>query len=232
MHKLATAVEVSKNSKLGRVSATYAAQQSCPRACPFLNNGCYAEGGPMRFTTHRLNKAARARKAGHLAVARAEAAAIRRLSGTRPLRVHTVGDCRTDEAAQIVSQAIESKGFPAAWSYTHSWRDVRRSSWGSVSILASCETLQEVRQARHRGYAAMLVVDRLPADGRAFMAEGVKVIPCPEQTRGVKCSECRLCFRDGFLKAAGAAIAVEAHGSRAEKVREVVKHNGGLVQIG
>ena len=39
------AVEVSGNRKLGPVSATYVSQRSCPRDCPFLGRGCYAEWG-------------------------------------------------------------------------------------------------------------------------------------------------------------------------------------------
>src|SRR5262245_8197094 len=96
--KIATATEISDNAKTGRVSATYAAQASCPTTCPFLRNGCYAELGASfaGFTTNRLNKAAAADGARALEVAKAEAAAIATLSGKRPLRLHVVGDCRTD----------------------------------------------------------------------------------------------------------------------------------------
>jgi hypothetical protein len=80
----------------------------------------------------------------------------------RPLRLHTVGDCRTDEAARIVAAAAErymDAGGGPVWTYTHAWRLVDRASWGRVSVLASCETPEQVELARARGYATAIVVD-------------------------------------------------------------------------
>jgi hypothetical protein len=56
--RLAYAKAHSQNRKLGGMHVTYAAQVTCPRTCPFLQNGCYAESGhtgiylaqPMRRT--------------------------------------------------------------------------------------------------------------------------------------------------------------------------------------
>src|SRR5262249_36720289 len=39
----AVAVETTDNAKLGKVSATYASQATCPRSCPWFGAGCYAE---------------------------------------------------------------------------------------------------------------------------------------------------------------------------------------------
>jgi hypothetical protein len=105
---------------------------------------------------------------------------------------------------------------------------VRRSAWGRhISILASCETLRDVKLAWRRNYAAAVVVAKFESE-RAYMREGVKLIPCPAQTREgkVQCITCKLCLRDGFLKRVKAAIAFVPHGSGARKVRER------LVQIG
>src|SRR5262245_51876429 len=84
----AVAVETSDNRKLGPVSATYASQASCPRSCPWFGSGCYAETGHVGHTTRRLNRSA---VRGPLAVARAEARAIDRLTADRLLRLHVVG---------------------------------------------------------------------------------------------------------------------------------------------
>jgi hypothetical protein len=78
------------------------------------------------------------------------------------MRLHTVGDCRTDEAAKIVAAAAErymDAGGGPVWTYTHAWRLVDRASWGRVSVLASCETPEQVELARARGYATAIVVD-------------------------------------------------------------------------
>jgi hypothetical protein len=102
------------------------------------------------------------------------------------------------------------------WTYTHSWRQVKRSSWGrAISVLASCEALEQARAAMKRGYAAAVVVVRHPQGGKAWRDRetGIRVIPCPEQTRGIVCTSCRLCWREKWLKESRTVIGFEVHGS-------------------
>jgi len=211
--RAATAVERSDNRKLGAVSATYVSQGSCPRDCPFYGAGCYAEYGFVSVTTRRLNDADGGLSAGRLALL--EAAAIDGLSGRRPMRLHVVGDCRTNAAARTVGAAARryaKRGGQRVWTYTHAWRRVRRESWGEgVSVLASCETPQQVREAQAAGYATAMVVPT-HKQAAAYDHGGVKVVPCPAQTRvGVTCESCRLCWDDGRLRRAGLTIAFAAH---------------------
>ena len=114
------------------------------------------------------------------------------------------------------------------FTYTHSWRDIPRETWGvKISVLASCETVPQALEAMGRGYAAALVVGEHPQDGRVWYPHGsgggIRVIPCPEQTRGVTCRECRLCMRDGLLKGIRAVIAFAAHGGRKRDVQKLVR---------
>lgn len=259
---LAFAVELSENSKTGPVSATYSAQSSCPSCCPLLDGqGCYAETGMVGIYSARLNKNAGGRTAriDPRKIAREEARAIDGLTGERPLRLHVVGDARTNGAAKILARAagdyirrgwrslllskrMEGRPKPLdshwtrVWTYTHAWRTVSRKSWlgpwgnNVVSVLASCETINQTRKAMELGYAAALVVDSHPVDGKAWSAPGgkVTVIPCPAQTKPgeVTCVSCRLCWKDDWLRETRRVIAFEAHGSGKNKVRER------LVQLG
>ena len=224
---LASATEKSKNGKLsvtGNVSATSAAQESCPKTCPFYKNGCYAEDGPQgAFVTSKLNKAAAAAAASALDVAIAEAAAIDKLSGKRALRLHVVGDCATDETAEIVSAAAarhRAKAGRPVWTYTHAHVDVKRESWGNVSVLASCEKTSELAAARARGYATAVVVSEFKTD-KLYVDGGEKILPCPEMTgRAASCEDCRLCWDDARLRAAGITIAFKAHGAKKAKVTD------------
>jgi hypothetical protein len=168
---LALATARSNNSKIGEAATTYAEQRSCPSDCVFFDGGgCYAEEGPLgKFVTAPLNRAAQAVEAGPVEIAQAEADAIDDLSVVPglPLRLHTVGDCATDEAACIVAAAAErymERGGGPVWTYTHAWRVVARESWGTVSVLASCETGDDVRVARSRGYATAMVVEEFDLD--------------------------------------------------------------------
>lgn len=170
---LAIAVPTSNNAKIGACATTYAAQTSCPSACVFKDGGgCYAENGRLASAvTIPLNGAAALAGAAAIDVALEEAAAIDALYGStiegRPLRLHTVGDCSTDETARIVSAAAErymERGGGPVWTYTHAWREVARESWGIVSVLASCETAEDCSAAAARGYAPSIVVEEFASD--------------------------------------------------------------------
>ena len=227
----AKAVVTTMNKKLGLVSTTLAAQGSCPTSCKFLNGGgCYAEGGAIgTFHLRPMNRTAEEMGLDAVGIAEHEAQAIDDMYTIvgRPMRLHTVGDCSTNEAACIVAAAAErymDRGGGGVWTYTHAWREVDRECWGRVSVLASCETAQDVRDARARGYATAIVVEEfedwrryyhgteaVPEDAWRYQ-HGVDILPCPSQTMGVTCADCRLCLDDEGIRERGYSIAFHIHG--------------------
>ena len=214
----ATAVEISGNSKIGLVSATYVSQSSCHSDCPFKgDNGCYAEYDLVGITTRRLN---RSEVTDPEQLAQNEATAIGKLTGRFPLRLHVVGDCQTDSTARTVAAAASShtaKHQQPVWSYTHAWRSVEHSSWQGVSILASCETTEHVKAAQAKGYAAAMVVPQHDSPN-AYVKDGIKILPCPQQTgKSANCEQCKLCMRADFLKSAKLTIAFETHSKGEDK---------------
>jgi hypothetical protein len=229
---LATAKARSQNEKLGSCATTYAEQRSCPVSCVFFDGGgCYAEDGPVgKFVTQPLNRAAQAREATPEDIAQAEADAIDALQVPEPgwpMRLHTVGDCKTDEAARIVAAAarrwVERGGGPV-WTYTHAWQEVQRASWGLVHVLASCETPEDVQQAEWLGYATAITVKEFPGrklyrikaefEEELLDDERTRVIPCPAQTtEGVSCSSCRLCMDSDRLREQDLTIGFAIHGT-------------------
>lgn len=216
----------SKNVKVGDVAATYAPiQNTCPDTCALKNNGCYAQTGNVGFQVRRLERTWAGLSGDTLAELEGSEIAGQglalSLAGVRkPLRIHVSGDATSDLRARALANGARHWPGPV-WSYTHAWRTVARESWGRVSVLASVETLSQASEALSRGFAPAIVVSAHPADGKAWRdpETGVKVIPCPSQTRDVTCVDCGLCFRDGTLIAQRAAIAFAAHGSGAKKVR-------------
>lgn len=211
-----------RNRKLGPVASTFVAQLSCPKGCPFFNNGCYAEYGFLARLTRQLNGASRFASA--FDAARAEAAEIDKLKGDRPLRLHVVGDCASVRAARVVAAAARryrARFGQPVWTYTHAWRRVPRAAWEGVSVLASCESSVEVQEAIAAGYAAALVVDEHLSDKR-YQLDQIEVIPCPFETRGVRCSDCLLCTRDQTLLKNKTAIAFSAHGGGRRKILSAI----------
>lgn len=235
---LALAVPKSGNEKTGPIATTATGTGRTCVDCSYKGTkACYYESGfRTRGLNERLNAAVVEQKASVERIATAEARAIDGLltSGKvqgRPLRIHVGGDAPTPEAARIIASAArrftERVNAPS-YGYTHAWRRVARSAWRGVSILASCETLADAKRALKRGYAPALVVSRFEGS-KASEAEGVRLIPCPAQTRDdVTCNDCRLCMDADKLVKMKAAIAFEAHGTGAKRTRAILEQlNGG-----
>lgn len=218
-------VRLSSNSKIGVAAATYVSTKaSCPK-CPLQGRGCYAESGRMGIHVARLNAAAEG--VSRLQAAQAEAQAIDQgaVLGALPLRLHVAGDAATSQAAKIVAAAAaryQARGGGQPWTYTHAWRKVPRKAWGRVSVLASIERIEDGAKALTHGYAPALVV-AAHASAKAYEAGGVHWVPCPEQTRGITCSECRLCFNADALAERHTGIAFAAHGVSRKRVLTVLR---------
>lgn len=169
-------------------------------------------------------------------LAKAEAAAIAKLTGKRKLRVHVVGDCASNETAAIVGRSMvlyERKRGKVAWTYTHAWREILRAAWQGARVLASCEKPSEVREAWARGYAAALVVPPHPTN-KVYEYHGLKIVPCPAQfrynaegklvtnwrdgDRRVTCEHCTLCQRPDELLARGLTIGFQPDGNTTAKI--------------
>jgi hypothetical protein len=222
----AIAVEISDNVKLGKISMTAASQESCPPTCPLRGQGCYSESGRPNLVTQRLNKST---VTNPLDIAKAEAEAIRKLSGRRMLRIHTVGDVYIKEGVQVLAEAasehIDKHGMPV-FTYTHG-HETEREDWGKISVLRSCETFKQVKKAHEDGFAAAMVVESHDSPN-AVNHEGFTIIPCPQQTgKAANCAACKLCTQDKKLHARKAVIAFAIHGARKTKAKEILNsiHN-------
>jgi hypothetical protein len=235
MSKGAVYVSDSGNRKImgsKKVDATYVSiKASCPRSCPLMGEGCYAQLGYVGITSHRLDD--QAKNFSPLDAARAEAKAIDEsydggpVPENRDLRLHVSGDSKTLAGTRVIDKAVgrwKKRGGGAVWNYTHAWKHVPRSEWSNVSVLASVTNVSEVKEAHEQGYAPAIVVDQHPGD-KAFQLEGcdTKWIPCPAQTRHVGCTDCRLCFNADRLHEGGFGIAFAAHGARKEAAKRHLK---------
>lgn len=153
-----------------RAAATYASiSSSCPDECSLRDNGCYAQQGKTNMTIKRMDAEARKYGLDSVATAASEAFSILtshrggKIEGRTYLRVHVGGDSQTVVGTKMISAAIDNwmrRGGEKAWSYTHAWRKVPRSAWGSVSTLASIDDPRtEVAAAKAQGYVPAIVVD-------------------------------------------------------------------------
>jgi len=213
-----------------KVDATYASiKKTCPSSCSLKDgNGCYAELSFVGMTVSRLNNEAEVLSA--LDIARAEAAAIDsaysggNIPDNRDMRLHVAGDSKTIAGSKLINSAVgrwKKRGGGDCWSYTHAWKTVARSNWHHVSMMASISNVSEAKQARLQGYATAIVVDHHDSP-KAFTIDGsdIKWIPCPAQTKGIGCSDCRLCIRTNWMFEANIGIAFAAHGVKKNTLKK------------
>jgi len=222
-----------------KVSATYASiEGTCPSTCKFKNGGgCFAESGITGKTVKQLDIESVMYSPEELA--KIEYKALARLfrrgpipqdggrDGTkgRDLRLHVSGDCTSNTAAMYLAKAQEewqARGGGIVWTYTHAWRTVDRWAWGRIQVLASCETAQDVKEARERGYVPALVVREFISN-KAHTLPGfgeTKLIPCPAETKNTTCVQCRLCFDTARLYDKNMMIGFAVHGRDGEKAKK------------
>jgi len=207
-------------------STSVSIQATCPESCAFKGAGCYSQGGFTAILNERMDAAAWCLDAEQVIAeeARQINAAFKGglipqdgARGGRDLRLHVGGDVGSARGALLLGQAAQNwkaRSGGSVWTFTHWWREVPRNAWGKdISVLASVETAADIEAARRRGYAAAIVVEDFTDCDKAFTLPDTKarIIPCPAETRGRTCIECRLCLDVDLLKI-NAAIAFKVHG--------------------
>lgn len=190
---------------------------SCPPACPYLGNGCYAQGGNVALHQRRATSEA------HDAALSAGAAMVWAVLTGRIARLHVSGDlgqtidgeyCAMLAAlADAVNvRAGRPEGTTVAWTYTHHedgpWLRWLRScgvairlsdsagEWGAVVMPFADVTRRKVTGR----------------DARGRFVERHRIAKCPAQLRETTCAECRLCWTRPDV-----AIAFDPHGGTARK---------------
>lgn len=206
-------------------------QATCPDSCTFKNNnGCFAESGITGKVVADLDGEAKHHEMTGIEVASVEARAIddtfpggvpqdggRHGKSGRDLRLHISGDVADEASAMLLAGAASrwmARGGGRVWAYTHRWREIAREAWGSISILASCETPADTEAATARGYAVALVVRSFNGARKVYAVPGmaIRILPCPAETSGSTCVQCRLCLDATPLTKRGLAIGFSAHG--------------------
>lgn len=219
------------------VATTYVAMApTCPRTCPFFERGCYARAGAARRLITKLDRAAVGLTSREVIEQEAElirrafrGGAIPRDGGRdgksgRDLRLHVAGDVGTAGDARIL--ADDARGWIArdggiVWTYTHRWRTIPRDAWGPIRVLASVEDARSIERAFARRYDVALVVPEFVRDTiYTLPGTDIRVLPCPAQTRGSTCVECRACF--GHLRERRVVIGFRTHGPAAASAKRAL----------
>lgn len=192
------------NGKLGRGCGSWSRPvgMTCPKSCPWLGRGCYAE----RIAARRPNVARSWSQGVELSGGTLRRDLQVRPRRARAVRVHTGGDFGRDDRLDHryvlhVLAAFRDRPLPG-WAYTHFWRQLApyRAAFvqRGVQMFASVHTVAEAKEAAALGYRLAIDAGRrgkglqLPVKTEAC---GVTALTCPEQRKGVTCDMCGYCWR-------------------------------------
>lgn len=214
----ALSVESSTAAKVTHCSVTYLSMSTCEgNGCPLFDNGCMAQLGNMQLHSSRIHN-----KDPLYSTAR-EAEHIDWLSGRRPLRLRESGD-QWDEASLAfhtvpAARRYITKHQQPVWTYTHNYRNIDRSAWGPISVLASVHSAQEVRTANNRGYPAAALLPE--AKNKTWKEDGNTFVHCPNETKGMLCIDCQLCMKADYLLKNRLVIVFTPHGNKRKHINNL-----------
>lgn len=225
----------SANAKTGPMPVTTSSNDTCPSACPFRGNGCYAESGNLGSLWAKLSRAlpgqafrsgvatvvARSWDALCAAVAALPAGTLWRHNQAGDLP-HVGGDIDAVRLGALCAANAGKRGF----TYTH--HDMTRAhNQGAIlaaneqgfTVNLSANTLAHADELAALEIAPVVVV--LPRDASpqsVATPAGRRVVVCPATYRDdVTCKTCALCA----VVARQVIVGFPAHGARARAATAV-----------
>jgi len=186
---------------------------TCPPACPYMDNGCYAQQGNCALHEARANA---------LAEARINAAGVAMVAGALELkraRLHVTGDgalpdgrpdiAYWDGLARVARWVRVRYGGGGAWTYTHIDRALFAPLHG---WLDEAGVFVRFSDSWEWGGAIALPFEMF----RDFKREtGTRAAKCPAQLRDTNCAECKLCWERPDL-----VIVFDPHGPQARLITD------------
>jgi hypothetical protein len=191
---------------------------TCPSSCPLLNNGCYAQNG---------NTAMHQRDRYSENDAQVMKDSAKTLKPNSYFRHHVSGDLfitnskdgslnvDTDYLNAVLDVAKERPDV-TFYSYTHGYKsldNLPEQTPKNLTINASCDNLEQVKDAKNKGWATVIVVSENEKRKR-YNEDGIDIVVCPNQTSSLTCSQCKLCFKQDRKF----TVAFQAHGASKKKI--------------
>lgn len=206
----------SKNKKLfGDNGAQFVAGYrevgtTCPTTCSLLNNGCYAQSGNTAIHMHGQWS----RNDGK--VFYDTVTDLNKVRSGAYVRITVSGDIVLDNAIDTefltgIIKAAKKRPDVTFYTYTH-YKGKDLLKWlkklpSNLTINISCDTNEDIAWAKAHNLPYVVV--------KELKAKRIgDVVQCPNQTMGITCDKCKLCFKkDRKLQ-----IAFIPHGASAKLI--------------
>jgi hypothetical protein len=215
----------SRNRKTGPIPVSTTSADTCPSACPFLGNGCYADSGPLAINWRDVNNG----RAG--TDWQGFCAAVASLPEGTFWRHNQAGDLPgsgnaidAEQLAQLAASNSGRRGF----TFTHkpmtaaNAKAVQDANANGFAVNLSANNLNHADELAALGIAPVAVVLPQDVDGAVTRTlqtpAGRTVSVCPATYReDVTCQSCQLCQRQDRKSIVG----FPAHGGTARKASTI-----------
>jgi len=202
-------VSSSSDVKIGKVPASYSTIDSCPDSCSMKSGGCYAWGlFYLKILSGKISR-------GALKLKNLNSALQERDKSAKIVRHRVAGDIVDDVSSTLDEcKLVESTGLINI-GYTHDWRSPESQPLKKY-FRASCNSLEDLREAHRSGWSTTLVVDGNPQ--KVSYIDGKKAILCPARhgvagKKDITCNDCTLCKVSDKTK--DTIVLFKAHGNKA-----------------
>lgn len=211
----------SANAKTGPIPVSTTSALSCSDTCPFKDNGCYAESGPLALHWRAVTAGERGLTWPEFCDAIAQLPDGQLWRHNQAGDLPGIGDYINPAAMQLLIDANQGRrGF----TYTHkpatpeNLEIIRAANAAGFTVNLSANNLTHADTLADTGAGPVVTVLPTNAPAKTTTPAGRPVITCPAQTRDdVSCADCQLCARAdrptiiGFL----------AHGTGAKKAEKI-----------
>lgn len=219
--KLTHLTRISTNKKTGPIPVSTSSQKNCPSSCPFKNNGCYAESGPINIHWQKVTKGERGDKWSDFLES------IRNLPKGQLWRHNQAGDLEGSggkiNATKLLQLVTANKGR-RGFTYTHynvegdtiqarHNRDcIRHANKNGFTVNISANSPDHAKELKALKIGPVVTV----------VAEDYEttkdIVVCPADGEWVNCASCQLC-----QKQHDKVIGFRVHGSRKKIARQIVE---------
>ena len=213
----------SKNSKVGPMAVTTSTATTCPSACPFRDNGCYAESGPLKLHWLKVTKGERGDDWPTFL------GKIRDLPAGSKWRHNQAGDLPGDtqdlDSTKCVELARANEG-KRGFTYTH--YDVLDNFQNAIivnsmnnlgfTVNVSANNLDHADKLCDLDIAPVATVLPIEQTTNTVTPKGRKVVVCPATYKDdVSCASCMLCEK----RDRNVVVGFPAHGTSKKKAAMV-----------
>ena len=213
----------SKNAKVGKMAVTTSTATTCPSACPFKDNGCYAESGPLKLHWLKVTEGKRGDDWSTFIDK------IKELPAGSKWRHNQAGDLPGDtkdlDSAKCADLAKANEG-KRGFTYTH--YDVLDNFQNAITVNimnhlgftvnVSANNLDHADQLCDLDIAPVATVLPIEQTTNTVTPKGRKVVVCPATYKDdVSCADCMLCEkRDRKV-----IVGFPAHGTSKKKASAI-----------